>query len=96
MTEKRDARPGLKIFRERMGGLTEAKKAYQKAHRDARKRIGEALKGGPKTVPALAAETGLPSQDVLWHLMAMKRYGELVEAGQAGDYFAYALKEQER
>lgn len=96
MTEKRDAKQALKIFRERMGGLTEAKKAYQKTHRDARKRIGEALKGGPKTVPALAAETGLPGQDVLWHLMAMKRYGELVEVGQAGDYFAYGLKEQDQ
>jgi hypothetical protein len=29
---------------------------------------------------------------VLWHLMAMRRYGEVVEAGEAGDYVRYALK----
>jgi hypothetical protein len=28
--------------------------------------------------------------------MALKRYGEVVEAGRAGDYFRYALKESER
>lgn len=95
MDQKRDVMKDLKIFRERMGGLTEAKKACQKAHRDARKAIGEALKAGPRTVPTLAAETKLPSHDVLWHLMAIKRYGELAEAGQAGDYFLYALRERE-
>jgi hypothetical protein len=89
-------REALKGFRERMGGLTETRKTYAKADREARKALREALKSGPKTVPALAGETALPGQDVLWYLMAMKRYGELVEAGQAGDYFLYALKERER
>ncbi|MFB3818384.1 MAG: hypothetical protein ACE147_12020 [Candidatus Methylomirabilales bacterium] len=89
-------REALKGFRERMGGLTEARKAYAKADRETRKAVREALRAGAKTVPAIAAETGVPSQDVLWHLMALRRYGELAEAGRAGDYFLYALKERER
>lgn len=88
-------RDALRRFRERMGGLTEAKKARQKAHREARGLIGATLKSGPKTVPAIARETRLPSPDVLWQIMAMKRCGEVRETGRAGDYFLYALKERE-
>jgi hypothetical protein len=88
-------RDGLRRFRERMGGLTEAKKARQQTQREARGLIGAAMKTGPKTVPAIARETRLPSADVLWHVMAMKRGGELHEAGRAGDYFLYGLKERE-
>jgi hypothetical protein len=89
-------REALRRFRERMGGLTETRKAYAKADRDARKALREALKSGPTTVPALAAAAQLPSEDVLWHLMAMRRYGEVAEAGRAGDHYLYALKERER
>ena len=93
---KRNWREDLKIFRERMGGLTEEKKAYGKAQREIRKALQDTLKAGPRTVPELARETNQPSHKVMWHLMAMKRYGELVEAGEAGDYVKYALKESER
>jgi len=89
-------RGALRVFRERMGGLTEKKKADHQVQRDALARIGKTLRAGPKTVPAIADETGLPRPEVLWYLMAMKRYGELVEAGRAGRYFLYALKEKER
>lgn len=90
---KRNWREELKLFRERMGGLTEEKKAAGKRRREVRKAIQEALKGGPRTVPEIASQTQLPSPAVMWHLMAMKRYGELAEVGQAGDYLQYALKE---
>jgi predicted transcriptional regulator len=93
---KRNWREDLKVFRERMGGLTEEKKAYGKEQRETRKALQSALKAGPRTVPELARETNLPSHKVMWYLMAMKRYGELVEAGEAGDYVKYALKESER
>lgn len=89
-------REGLRIFRERMGGLTDAKKAYLKADRDTRKALREALKAGPRTVPELDRQLALPSENVMWYVMALKRYGEVVEAGRAGDYPRYALKESER
>jgi hypothetical protein len=28
----------------------------------------------------------------MWHVMAMRRYGELVEAGERNDYVLYGLK----
>ena len=95
-TSRSEWRDALRLFRERMGGLTEAKKAYLKSDRDTRKAVREALKSGPKTVPELARQLDLPSENVTWYVMALRRYGEVVEAGRAGDYLRYALKESER
>jgi hypothetical protein len=44
-------------------------------------------------VPEIAAETGLPSHDVLWHITAMKKYDLVVEVGQCGEYYQYAMAE---
>ena len=92
-SKKPEWRDALRIFRERMGGLTDGRKSYLKADRDTRKALREALKSGPKTVPELTHQLNLPSQNVMWYVMALKRYGEVVEAGQAGEYLRYALKE---
>ncbi len=83
----------LKIFRERMGGVSEAKKEWARRQKETVKAIRAALQKGPMTVPLLAAETGLPAKDVLWYVLALKRYGQVVEAGHQGDYLQYRLKE---
>ncbi len=90
---KRNWKEDVKVFRERMGGLTEERKAMAKDQRDTLKAIQAALKDGPKTVPEIAGVTRIPSQKVLWYVMAMRRYGKVSEAGQAGDYFRYQMKE---
>jgi hypothetical protein len=43
-------------------------------------------------VPELAHECGLEAGRVLWHLMAMRRYGEVTEAGERERYVLYVLK----
>jgi predicted Rossmann fold nucleotide-binding protein DprA/Smf involved in DNA uptake len=83
----------LKIFRERMGGLTEQKKTMAKEQRDATRALEKALKAGPRTVPQLAAETGIPAAKVFWFLMALRKYGKVAEAGRIGDYYLYRWKE---
>ncbi|MCS7042849.1 MAG: hypothetical protein N2036_10950 [Bryobacteraceae bacterium] len=94
MTERRiQWQQDLKQFRERMGGISESKKAWAKRQKDILKAIRSALRGGPMTVPALAAATRLPARDVLWHVLALKRYGQVVETGLDGDYPKYGLKE---
>jgi predicted Rossmann fold nucleotide-binding protein DprA/Smf involved in DNA uptake len=42
-----------------------------------------------KTVPEIAAQIGKPSNEVLWYLMSMKKYGIVVETGICGDYPLY-------
>ena len=95
-TKRLQWREALRVFRERMGGLTDAKKSYLKSDREARKAMREALRFGPKTIPELTQQLNLPGEKVTWYVMGLKRYGEIVEAGQAGEYFRYALKESER
>jgi hypothetical protein len=86
-------REDLKVFRERMGGVTEAKKAWSKVQKEDLKAIRTAMKAGPQTIPELAAAAKLPGDRVLWYVLAMKRYGQAAEAGRAGDYYRYQLKE---
>lgn len=92
MTEKKPKKP-IMVLRERCGGMSDELKAYQKNLRALRKKLGATLKEGPKTVPEIAKACELPSDQALWHVMAMKRYGGVVERGQKGDYYLYGLKE---
>ena len=90
---KRNWRNDLKILRERMGGVSEQKKAWSKQQRAEVKAIREALQQGPRTVPEIAARAALPGPSVLWYVMALKRYGKVAESGRVGDYYQYEWKE---
>jgi predicted transcriptional regulator len=82
----------LKRLRAERPAIVEAATARSSARRTARKAIKAELDKGPATVPALATACSLPSADVLWHVAAMRKYGQLVEDGQDGDYCLYRLK----
>jgi predicted transcriptional regulator len=82
----------IQILRDRHGGMTPELKEYFKDQNQARKKLSDAFKGGARTIPELAKETGLESSVVTWHVMAMKRYGTVAEAGRRGDYYQYAMK----
>ncbi len=92
MTDNKPKKP-IMVLRERCGGMSDELKAYNKALRALRKQMKETLKAGPKTVPEIASACKLETDQALWHVMAMKRYGGVIEQGQKGDYFLYALKE---
>ena len=51
-----------------------------------------ALREGPLTVPELAERIGHPSNEVLIWVMGMRRYGHVIEVGDADDegFFRYA------
>jgi predicted Rossmann fold nucleotide-binding protein DprA/Smf involved in DNA uptake len=89
---ERNWREDLKVLRERLGGVTEERKSWQKEQRDYAKAITAALHDGPRTIPEISRAAGLPSEKIMWHVMAMKKYGKIAEAGRAGDYFRYELK----
>ena len=81
----------LATMRERMGGISEQKKQHAKQLKAARKAIVQMLTEKPATVPEIAAALNMPSDEALWHLTGIRKYGQVVEAGEAGDYFLYAL-----
>jgi predicted transcriptional regulator len=84
-------REALKALREQRPAETEAVQARLKEQMKIEREITQLLKEGPKTVPAVAEATGFPTQTVFWHLIALKKYGKVVEAEQEGDYFQYRL-----
>jgi predicted transcriptional regulator len=86
----------LALLRERRGGMSDELKEYFKEQQQTRKGLRKALKEGPKTVPELAALLNLEKSTTLWHVMAMRRYGEVVEASERNGYPLYVLKEDQK
>ncbi len=69
-----------------------------KEQQSRRKALQQALQSGPQTIPQLAAATGFPMHDVLWHVTAMKKYGLVEEAGMDEDetYYLYGMTKEAR
>jgi hypothetical protein len=90
----REKKP-IQVLRERRGGIPKALIAANREQKKLLERLKEALRGGGRTVPEVAAETGLASGEVLWHLMALKKFGEVAEGEERDGYFEYRLAEEE-
>jgi diadenosine tetraphosphate (Ap4A) HIT family hydrolase len=92
--EAKAARPKrpIEILRERRGGMSKELKEYFNAQQRVKKAIRAALAAGPRTVPQVAREAGLAPSDVLWHVMAMRRYGEITDGPEQDGYVLYRLK----
>ena len=86
----------LKQLREEHHATVEQVQARLKEQKDIRRKIAEALGSEAKTVPEIAAASGLPAEQVLWHLIAMKKYGLVVETGQSDDYYLYQRAEENK
>jgi hypothetical protein len=80
------------ILRDRRGGVPPALLELTRRQATIRKQLARALQDGPRTVPEIAAASGFPTHEVFWHLMAMKKYGDIVEGEERDGYFEYALK----
>jgi hypothetical protein len=70
--------------------------ARMKSQKKKLRGIRRHLKGRPDTIPRIAEATGLPADTVLWFVAAMKKYGDVVEDGQDGGYYRYALVAEEQ
>jgi len=84
----------LKAARERRGkqpdGLADLLKQHAKAQRAL---MGALADGSAKTVPELAQETGLDSQELLWHVTALRKYNKLADGPKRGEYISYQKKD---
>ena len=81
-----------KIFRKQHGAVSKILIARDRENRQIRKKLTAVLKNGPGTVPEISKETGIPSSDVLWHLMSMRKYGIIVDGEECDSYIRYMLK----
>ena len=81
----------IEVLRDRHGGISKELKAYVSEQQKMYKALRAALKNGPRTVPQLAKECSLPAPTVMWHLMAMRRYGEVLDGPEQDGYLLYSL-----
>ncbi len=81
----------IELLRDRRGGMSAELKAYVSNQQKVYKALRAALKAGPRTVPELAAECRIPAPEVMWHLMAMRRYGEVLDGPEENGYLRYTL-----
>jgi predicted Rossmann fold nucleotide-binding protein DprA/Smf involved in DNA uptake len=84
----------LKQVREVHKDTVEKSQAYLKDQQAFRRELQKAMKGGPKTIPEIAEAAQLPSDQVLWHVMAMKKYDLIREVGMEGEYYQYQLAKE--
>jgi predicted transcriptional regulator len=98
MTDKAAAKERiarLKALREAHKDSVERTQSLLKEQQAIRKQLRSAMQDGPKTIPEIAAAAELPSDQVLWHVMSMKKYDLVREVGKSGDYYQYELSEGE-
>jgi predicted Rossmann fold nucleotide-binding protein DprA/Smf involved in DNA uptake len=86
----------LKQLREEHRDTVEQVQARLKAQKDIRRQIAEAMGDEPKTVPEIAAASGLPAEQVLWHIIALKKYNLVIETGQSDEYYLYQRAEENK
>jgi hypothetical protein len=84
----------LKRLREQHQAAVEQTQALLKELLAIRKQIRQAMAGGPKTLPEVAQASGLPTDQLLWHITAMKKYDLVVEIGKFGENYQYQLAEE--
>jgi predicted transcriptional regulator len=79
----------LKELREAHQESVERTRELLKVQQATRKEVLGVIEEEAKTIPVIAAEVDLPTEEVLWHVMAMKKYGLVEETGMDGEYYAY-------
>ena len=84
----------LKRLREDRVSSIDSTREHLKTQKAIRREICQAMRQGAATVPEIAASSGLPSHQVLWHLTAMKKYDLVIEVGQCGEYYQYELAKE--
>jgi len=93
--EKTTRKEALKELRSERKDVISAVSTKVKEQKQAIKAIKKALQDGGRTVPEIAVVTDLPSSEVFWYLMALKKYGEVLEGAKVGSYFRYLLAVEE-
>lgn len=84
----------LKRLREQHQDSVKATQTLLKELQAIRKEIRQAMQAGPLTVPELVAATHLPTDQTLWHVIAMKKYNLVTETSLDDGYYRYALAEE--
>jgi predicted Rossmann fold nucleotide-binding protein DprA/Smf involved in DNA uptake len=84
----------LKKLRESHSASVERTQVLVREQKKLHQSICSLIREEAKTVPEIARQLEIPSEDVLWFLMSLKKYGIVVETGMCGDYPTYKRTEE--
>jgi predicted transcriptional regulator len=84
----------LKQLRVEHGETVARTQAKLKEHKLIHREICQHIRDSAKTVPEIAEALETPSQDILWHLTALKKYDIVTEDGMCGEYVLYKRVEE--
>jgi predicted transcriptional regulator len=82
----------LKQLREEHQETVARAQELLKEQKAIRREICQVMRDTAKSIPEIAADTGLPANQVLWHVTAMKKYGLVLEMGMCGEYYLYQMR----
>ena len=95
MSQEQERKAALKALKQQRAEAIKAAAAVSKQQRKDMGLIKDRLAQGPATPPQVARDTGLPPKQTMWYLAAMRKYGQVAEAGKDGDFFNYQLVSEE-
>lgn len=96
-SQEKGSRQVLKRLREERASQVKAANAANAIVRGERKKILAHMNTDPMSVRQVAEASGLPTDRVLWHFAAMRKYGKIVEApDKDGDFYTYVLTPEAR
>ena len=81
----------LKALRAEHAETVARTQALLKEQRQVQKLICQTIRDQAKTVPEIAAEVQMPTNEVLWYLTAYKKYDLVAEEGMCGEYVFYKM-----
>lgn len=84
----------LKSLRAEHEETVQRTQAMLKEHKRIHREICKAIRDTSKTVPEIAATLTMPTNEVLWHLTALKKYDIVAEDGMCGEYVLYTRAEE--
>jgi len=90
MQSEPDKKMALKQLRQERRQSIKKASAAMKRQRKTIKAIETSLSGGAATVPEIAAQAGIATDEALWFIATMKKYGQVVEDRKDGGYYRYA------
>lgn len=82
-----------KYLREKLGGIPEQAKEQLKEFNQQKRKIMDALKEEELTVKQLAEKLQMPTNDVMFYLSSLVKYGQVAvgEIDDMDEYFTYKL-----
>jgi predicted Rossmann fold nucleotide-binding protein DprA/Smf involved in DNA uptake len=95
--QRKAQREVLKRLREERSSQVKAANAANAIVRGERKKVVAQMGEDPLSVRQVAEAAGLPTDRVLWHFAAMRKYGHIAETPtKDGDYYTYVLTAEAR